>query len=463
MAETCVIYRKIILEFLFELYVFCVLATHRLDRARRFRLLALAGLGAVLALAYGAAVLYRSVGDTVPGRIGIYIALFAAAVGHIKLCFDESLPTVLFCCSVAYAAQNLCYKLYLLLWCGGEALRLYDGWGPRFDLYYHLMYYGFFALAAAAVYLLFIRRLLRRMSGGRLDYQIFAAAVLVLSITVILCSVEDVNFARLSVERENRFALPEYAALRQAGNLFSVMSCAVVLLLTSRTVEQRELRQEVEYLQHAVHQSVLQYEISRDSIDLINVKCHDIRYKLGALAAQGERMRPEAVADLQQSISIYDAKVETGNQFLDVLLTEKSLYCEQNGITFSCMADGARLTFMDDGDLYCLFGNVVDNALEAVKAIAERQRRVINLVVKARGDMLLIQSENYFDGERAFRDGLPVTTKADKNCHGFGMRSIRMIVHKYEGELTAYVADGIFHLNILFSLDPQGGGPAAAK
>lgn len=452
MAEINVIYQKIILEFLFELYVFYALTTRKLNRAPRFWLWVLAGLGAVLTLAYGAAVFYRSFGDTAPGRIAIYIFLFAVTVAHIRLCFDESVPTILFCCNVAYAAQNLCYKLYLLFWCSGEALRWYDGWGWRFDLYYHLMYYGFFALAAAAVYLLLIRRLLRHMSGGRLDYQILAVAILVLSITVILCSVEDVYFAQLSVGRENRFDLWAYFVLRQTGNLFSVMSCAVVLLLASRTVEQRELQQEVAYLQHAVHQSELQYEISRDTIDLINVKCHDIRYKLGALAAQGEQMRPEAVADLQQSISIYDAKVETGNQFLDVLLTEKSLYCEQNGITFSCMADGARLTFMDDGDLYCLFGNIVDNALEAVKAIAERQRRVVNLVVKARGDMLIIQSDNYFDGERTFEGGLPVTTKTDKNYHGFGMRSIRMIVHKYGGELTAHVADGIFHLNILFSL-----------
>lgn len=455
MAEVLTIYQKIILEFLFELYVFYVLITRKLDRAPRFWPRVLGGLAAVLALAFGAAFFYRSFGDTVAGRILIYSLLFAATVGHLRLCFDESIATVLFCCSVAYAAQNLCYKLYLILWCSGEALRLYDGWGWQFDRYYHLMYYGFFILAVAAVYFLFIRGLLRHLSSRHLNYQMFAIAILVLSITVILCSAEDVYFAQLSVGRENRFEVPAYFFLRQSGNLFSVMCCAIVLLLTSRTIEQRELQQEVEYLQYAVHQSELQYEISRDTIDLINIKCHDIRYKLGTLAAQGGQMGPEAVEDLQQSISIYDAKVETGNQLLDVLLTEKSLYCEQNGITFSCMADGEKLSFMEDGDLYCLFGNIIDNALEAVKAIGEQQRRIINLVVKSRGDMLIIQSDNYFDGERTFRDGLPVTTKADKNYHGFGMRSIRMIVHKYEGELTAYAADDVFHLNILFSLSRE--------
>ena len=452
MAEVQGIYQKIMLEFLFELYVFYALTTRRLNRAPRFWLRALGGLAAVLALAWGMAFCYRSAGGTALGRIAVYVFLFAAATAHLRLCFDETFPTVLFCASAAYAAQNLCYKLYLVVWCGGEALRWYDGWGARFDLYYYLMYYAFFVLAVAAVYFLFIRGLLRHISRGELDYQMLAVAILALGITVVLCSVEDIYFSHLSVGRENRFELWDYYVLRQAGNLFSVLGCAVVLMLTSRTVERRELRQELEYLQHAVHQSERQYEISRDTIDLINVKCHDIRYKLGALAAQGEHMRPEAVADLQKSISIYDAKVETGNQFLDVLLTEKSLYCEQNGITFSCMADGARLTFMDDGDLYCLFGNIIDNALEAVKAIQEEQRRVINLVVKARGGMLVIQSDNYFDGERAFAGGLPVTTKADKHYHGFGMRSIKMIVHKYGGELTAQVEEGIFHLNILFSL-----------
>ena len=72
------------------------------------------------------------------------------------------------------------------------------------------------------------------MSGGRLDHHMLAIAILALSITVILCSVEDVYFSHLSVDRENRFELWDYYVLRQAGNLFSVLGCAVVLMLASR-------------------------------------------------------------------------------------------------------------------------------------------------------------------------------------------------------------------------------------
>ena len=164
-------------------------------------------------------------------------------------------------------------------------------------------------------------------------------------------------------------------------------------------------------------------------------------------------MPQELIDDLQSSISIYDAKVDTGNKLLDVLLTEKSLYCEKNGINFSCMADGARLSFLSDGDLYCLFGNIIDNALEAVSKIEEKERRVINLVVKVKNDMLIVQQDNFYDGNLQFSDGLPVTTKNDKDYHGFGMRSIRMIVHKYDGEFTTYVKGDVFHLNVIFGLN----------
>jgi sensor histidine kinase regulating citrate/malate metabolism len=149
---------------------------------------------------------------------------------------------------------------------------------------------------------------------------------------------------------------------------------------------------------------------------------------------------------------MYDTRIQTGNRLLNVLLTEKSLYCQQKGITLSCMADGSKLSFIEDGDLYCLFGNIIDNALEAVNCIEQRESRVINIVVKSKNDMLVIQEENYFNGNLNFKDGLPVTTKSDKNYHGFGMSSIRMITRKYEGELSISQNANIFHLNIVMPI-----------
>lgn len=445
------LYGIIIVEFLFEYSVFAVLFLHKLNRKKMFLLRAGLGFVALFATGLPVACFYTAFGGTLWGRILVYVFLFAVFAALACLCFNESPLTVIFCCSMAYAVQNLTYKVYLIIWTFGEHLRLYDNWGENFDVYYRLMYYAIFVCCAVAFWFLFIRRTTLKLQNRKLNYKMLLLTFIILGITILLCSIEDLYFAELCVERENRFDNPVYFVLRQTGNAFSVVCCIIVLLLASKSIVENELLQEVEYLKYTIRQGERQYHISRDSIELINIKCHDIKYKLDALTAQG-RMSPEALKDLRDSISIYDLKTDTGNQLLNVLITEKSLYCEQNGINLSCMVDGEKLDFMEAGDLYCLFGNLIDNALEAVKEIDEKERRVINLMVKSKDNLILVQEENYFNGTRRFEDGLPLTTKEDKDSHGFGMRSLRMIVKKYGGELTTSVTGDIFHLNIIFSL-----------
>ncbi len=444
------VYGYIIAEFLFEYFVYAALFLHKLGRRKYFYFRAVPAVVALFALGLPVALFYKAFGTTLWGRILVYSILFALFTLLAWICFDESYLTVLFCCSMAYAAQNLAYKIYLIIWTAGEQLRLYDNWGNKFDLYYRLIYYSVFAVCAVVFWFVFIRRITAKLENRKLNYRMLVITVLVLGITVLLCSVEDLYFAELSVWRENRFDEYVYFVLRETGNAFSVVCCIIVLLLASKSIIENALLQELEYLKYTVRQGERQYQMSKDSIELINIKCHDIKYKLDALTAQGG-MTPEAVKELRDSIAIYDSKTETGNQLLNILITEKSLYCEQNGINLSCMIDGVKLDFMETGDLYCLFGNLIDNALEAVKEIEEKERRVINLMVKSKDNLLLVQEENYYNGTREFEDGLPLTTKKDKNSHGFGMRSLRMIVKKYGGELAAYVSDDIFHLNIIFS------------
>lgn len=448
-GQVLYLYAIIIVEFLFEYSVFAVLFLHKLERRNYFPLRVVLGFVALFAVGFAVAWFYAAFGGTLWGRILVYTSLFALFSLLSFMCFKESYLTVLFCCSMAYAAQNLVYKIYLFIWTFGEQFRLYDNWGDNFDLFYRIMYYLIFAACVAAVWFVFIRKVTAKLQSRHLNYKMLLITVLTLGITILLCSVEDLFFAELSVWRENRFDEFVYFVLRQTGNVFSVICCIFVLLLASKSIVENKLLQEVEYLKYTLRQSERQYQMSKDSVELINIKCHDMKYKLDMLASQGN-LSPESVKELRDSISIYDLKSDTGNQILNVLITEKSLYCEQNGINLSCMIDGEKLGFMETGDLYCLFGNLIDNALEAVKRIEDKEKRIINVVVKAKDGFILVQEENYFSGTLEFEDGLPLTTKSDKADHGFGMRSLRMIVKKYGGELTASVTDDVFHLNIIF-------------
>ncbi|HIW03762.1 MAG TPA: ATP-binding protein [Firmicutes bacterium] len=113
------------------------------------------------------------------------------------------------------------------------------------------------------------------------------------------------------------------------------------------------------------------------------------------------------------------------------------------------MADGAALSFMNEVDLYTLFGNAFDNAIEAVKK-TEPSRRVISLSVTRAGQMLSVSMRNYYSGDVHMNGGLPETTKADREFHGYGLQSIKRITEKYGGNVQITARDGIFNLGLLF-------------
>lgn len=451
MGEVLTIYSNIILEFLFELYIFCCFFFIKLERRSCFVQRVILGFAGVLLIAFPIALLYHVIGAGVWGRVLIYALLFIMVIAHAKLCFRDSTWVILFCATMAYAAQNLMYKLFLTFWCYIEQHNLLSLFGNNYALSYRIIYYVFMTVAIILLYITFIKRIVSSVYANKLDRSLMILMLIILTITMILCSVEDVYFAKLSSGRENYFDNEVYYILRQTGNIFCAICCAVVLLLASKIINERELKQEVAYLTHSIKQGQRQYEISKDTMDLINVKIHDIKYKINSVLAERGDIPKEELEELRKSIRIYDANIETGNELLNVFVMDKSLYCEQNGITLSCMVDGSKLEFMEAGDLYCLFGNILDNALESVIKIQEKEKRVINLSVKAINNMLFIQSDNYYTGKLEFIEGLPQTTKEDADWHGFGLKSIKMIVQKYGGELSMRAEDGVFHLSILFA------------
>ncbi|MFR6161631.1 MAG: ATP-binding protein [Mediterraneibacter gnavus] len=161
------------------------------------------------------------------------------------------------------------------------------------------------------------------------------------------------------------------------------------------------------------------------------------------------------MTEIQDSIQIYEAMVKTGNDVLDTILTEKSLACKANNIVVSCVADGEGLEFLHPVDLYTIFGNAMDNAIECVKHFKEKEKRQIDVLIHRQHQFLIVQIMNPVERELEFEDNLPVTTKHDKDYHGYGLRSIKNTVKKYNGVFQVKIKDGCFCLKILFPVKKE--------
>ena len=105
-------------------------------------------------------------------------------------------------------------------------------------------------------------------------------------------------------------------------------------------------------------------------------------------------------------------------------------------------------------DLCRILVNLIDNAMEAVQNLPEEERDII-LAVKRTGNLVSIHVENRCAGPVAMRGGLPVTTKGDRDYHGYGMLSMRTVAEQYGGTLTVRVEDGVFLLDVVMADEPE--------
>ena len=160
--------------------------------------------------------------------------------------------------------------------------------------------------------------------------------------------------------------------------------------------------------------------------------------------------RDREIEELEKAASFYDSTIKTGCSTLDTLLTDRKLVCNGRQIEFTCLADARGLEKISTVDLFTLFGNAMDNAIEAVSGLENTQNRLISLKVERQGDMTRICLENYVEKVPQIRDGLPVSTKENSLYHGFGCKSIRMIAQKYGGTMRIVAEGNSFRLFLLF-------------
>lgn len=276
---------------------------------------------------------------------------------------------------------------------------------------------------------------------GRLPHDI-GGRFLLLVVGILLC----VNvFSCLFDSYIANTSLPAPAYMMFVLN--RIVTCVFLLMMLQEMADRESAEQDKVILRQLLHQQKSQLAADKETVDLINIKTHDLKKQLNML---GGRIPQDEIDNLSGLVGIYDSSIHTGNEALDVVLANKSLICEQRGVQFDRMIDGIQLGFMKPADIYSLFGNAIDNAMEAQTGIQDPADRYIRLKVRSDKGLVVIHIDNPYLGELRFQDGLPQTTKGDRRYHGFGMRSMELICEQYGGTMTASASDGVFSLNFLF-------------
>ena len=228
------------------------------------------------------------------------------------------------------------------------------------------------------------------------------------------------------------------------------LSGMAVLYAYHIQVKEMQMRLEKDALRNIMEMQYKNYQLSRESIDVVNQKYHDLKHQINLLRSQADTGKSREYLDqMEHEIKVYETQNKTGNQILDAVLTNKSMVCQKREIELKVIMEGQSLSFMEDMDISALFGNMLDNAIESVSRQKEKEKRLIWLYVSREKQFVRIRTENYCDEKIQFRNGMPVTTQKDKRLHGYGMKSICATVEKYGGSTVACQKDNWFELKIL--------------
>ena len=233
------------------------------------------------------------------------------------------------------------------------------------------------------------------------------------------------------------------------------LSGIAVLYAYHVQVKEIQIRFEKDTLHNIMEMQYKNYQLSKENIDMVNQKYHDLKHQINLLKTQAYVGKSTSYLEkMEREIRVYETQNKTGNQILDAVLTNKAMICQNKEIELKFIVDGGALSFMEDMDVSALFGNMLDNAIESAEKQQEKQKRLIWLYVTKEKQFVRIRTENYCDEKIRFKNGMPVTTKKDRCLHGYGMKSIKSTVEKYHGSVVAAQENNWFELKILL---PAGG------
>ena len=228
------------------------------------------------------------------------------------------------------------------------------------------------------------------------------------------------------------------------------LSGIAVLYAYHIQVKEVQIRFEKDALHNIMEMQYKNYQLSKENIDMVNQKYHDLKHQINILKAQSYTGKSTSYLEkMEREIRVYETQNKTGNQILDAVLTNKAMICQNKEIELKFIVDGEALSFMDDMDVSALFGNMLDNAIESAEKQQEKQKRLIWLYVTREKQFVRIRTENYCDEKIHFKNGMPVTMKKDRRLHGYGMKSIKSTVEKYHGSVVAAQENNWFELKIL--------------
>lgn len=246
----------------------------------------------------------------------------------------------------------------------------------------------------------------------------------------LICTFCDFIFWRVCSQPETSYEVRLLLAVA-SGLLFVSSIFLFVTYYHHVGKEQESMRVKNELLRLQTEESY--YRILDEQNQQLLIYAHDARKHLSAIEALTDDRRINSyVAQLSRQLQEYARHCHSGNKLLDVMIYKYETACSLHGITLEYDVKLCNLSGIEDLDLVAILGNLMDNAIRAAEESAEK---TIRLETARRNVYSVIVVTNSCDTPPRHAGEHLISTKLQPGVHGFGLKSVRQALKKYQGDL----------------------------
>lgn len=375
-----------------------------------------------------------------------WIIMMFIVVGYMIFCYQVSVGHALFRGFMAFALESLVTSIlkYFIV------AMLLPSLPGRYTISYVLLSAMVYFVIYGFTYQVFAKRIQVVKSAEMLNNRktVFTYVLLCIFFSLINDASRGISEWIVKPMEEYPHMGRIISTIQAYSNGVMMLICIIILLMQYYVFEIAVLQNEKMLFEHLLTERKVQYEHSRDNIDIINQKCHELKKKIIELEQATGQERQEMIQETKKAVMFYDSVVKTGNEVLNTVLTEKSLYCVNRNINLTCMANAEHLSMFEGIDLYTLLENALDNAITCAEGLSEQGKKAVAISIYERGKMLYMSIENYYENPVPLRNGIPISSKKGRGRYGMGIQTMRMIAKKYGGDIRVTMEDQIFILQI---------------
>lgn len=308
-----------------------------------------------------------------------YIVCYLLAFALVWICFDMPFLKMFYLIITAFIIQNFAHHVFCLI------MRISGV--PVGEEYGKTAFLVLLGVIYFVVYIAYYILAIKKFRLHEMEYvpkiSFMIAFFFFLVMIMLGVYVRHINVAI----QENQIVAIGY-------EIYSVILITFIILMQFGIFNIGKMHESNEELEMRIEQSSRYYDIARNNIDEINMRCHDLKHQIAGLKYMADDERKDVISELENSVLVYESLVKTGNDALDYVLTEKGIYCTTKNINFTVIANGKLLNKMSYNDIYVLFGNALDNAIESVLKIEDTSKRVISLKIEELCGTTRIHIEN---------------------------------------------------------------------